>query len=204
MSRKHFDALAVLLLLIITTTLSAAPCDRALNFARNALRAGGLSQGLSQKVASKLNNAARMSHSTNPNGIKNAIQQLDVALSLLSGSAADGVPPEIITPIQGAVTDYRACLAAAPPIQTATVTVTVTAADHTAAAGAIVRVDTEIAGQTGKDGRLTFAAPAGRPIAITADLDYTSSGGTTTTLAAGSTSQDRRHPRRRKRARRAQ
>ena len=189
MSRKRFDAVAVGLLLLITTALSAAPCEPALNFARSALRAASLSHGLEQKVASKLNNATRMSHSSNSSGIKNAIQQLDVALSLLSGPEADGVPPEIIAPIRTAITDYRACLASAPPVQTATVTVTVTAADHTAAAGANVRVDNEIVGQTGNDGRFTFAAPAGTQIAITADLDYISGGGLTVTLVAGSTNQ---------------
>jgi hypothetical protein len=120
---------------------------------------------------------------------KEALKELDSALSIVSGGWRWRVDAERRKQLKTDLTALRSCVARSQPPPMATLTVEtflVDPVDHARqpVAGAIVKVEDIPVGRTADDGTLTVGIPSG-PIHVTAELAPTTAGRTDLTVLPG-------------------
>jgi len=185
--------LAIVLAWLVPSRVPVAAqqaCAAAYQNATAAIAAGATGQGVLMKLTTKVANAWRMSQDGHRD---NALNQLDVALEMLSGEPTKQLTDAARAQIVAAIAAFRECVVAGQPPSVATLTVRTFLLDETqpdqrgepAGAGVYIRIDGTTIGQTGADGTLTAQVPAAT-ILVQAIVPSFSIGQATVTLAPGS------------------
>src|SRR6185436_18590642 len=153
-------------LLLAASAYADAPCSDLYEQAKTSIVEARVGRGLEMKLLTKVENAWRIFRSGKKNAQKNALKQLDNALSLLDKNSTKQLPPDLRAALTTRISDLRHCIAGGQ-LTTGTLTVRVSKPSITTmsgtelGAGAIIRVNDEEVATTGADGTVTIEVPAG-------------------------------------------
>jgi hypothetical protein len=195
-SRHRVAVISILILGILALAPGAraqVPCAAEYDLARGVLHAAGLPAGLSHKLDTRLLNAQRRALKIEVGSLDRASRHVETALELLATGETDAIPPDSLAAVNGAGKAYGDCLKNALPVRSGSLRVVVSRYTSTgqtvAVAGARVRIETEVAGMTGKDGSVSLSVPAGQVLHVGADDGADFAGAAEVTVSGGAAQQ---------------